>query len=230
MNRPSFIFILADDLGYADLGCYGGRARRARSPNLDRLARRGLALHRRLFELRRLLAHPLRARHRPLPIPPARRRRRADRQPHRARQPGARAAAGASDPGFAAARRRLRDRARRQVASRLPAALRPAEERLPGVLRADERRRGLLQALRLRRQARPLRGRGGSPARGLPHRSAVGARGAVRSPAEGRALPPLAALHRAALAVGDARGRGRVAAHRRTSRTPTAARCRPTSR
>jgi arylsulfatase A-like enzyme len=38
--RPSFIFILADDLGYADLGCYGGRT--PCSPNLDRLAAQGL--------------------------------------------------------------------------------------------------------------------------------------------------------------------------------------------
>ncbi|HSD52997.1 MAG TPA: sulfatase-like hydrolase/transferase [Burkholderiales bacterium] len=36
----NFVFILADDLGYADLGCYGGRA--PVSPNLDRLAARGL--------------------------------------------------------------------------------------------------------------------------------------------------------------------------------------------
>jgi arylsulfatase A-like enzyme len=36
----SFIFILADDLGYADLGCYGGRA--SVSPCLDRLAAQGL--------------------------------------------------------------------------------------------------------------------------------------------------------------------------------------------
>ncbi|MCC6211872.1 MAG: sulfatase-like hydrolase/transferase, partial [Burkholderiales bacterium] len=40
--RPNFVFILADDLGYADLGCYGGRARPSCSPNLDRMARGGL--------------------------------------------------------------------------------------------------------------------------------------------------------------------------------------------
>jgi arylsulfatase A-like enzyme len=39
-GRPSFVFILADDLGYADLGCYGGRA--PCSPELDRLAAEGL--------------------------------------------------------------------------------------------------------------------------------------------------------------------------------------------
>lgn len=36
----NFIFILADDLGYADLGCYGGRA--PVSPNIDRMAAEGL--------------------------------------------------------------------------------------------------------------------------------------------------------------------------------------------
>ncbi len=36
----NFIFILADDLGYADLGCYGGRA--PISPNIDRMAAEGL--------------------------------------------------------------------------------------------------------------------------------------------------------------------------------------------
>jgi arylsulfatase A-like enzyme len=39
-SRPSFVFILADDLGYADLGCYGGRSNC--SPNLDRIAAEGL--------------------------------------------------------------------------------------------------------------------------------------------------------------------------------------------
>jgi len=39
-GRPNFVFILADDLGYADLGCYGGRV--PCSPELDRLAAQGL--------------------------------------------------------------------------------------------------------------------------------------------------------------------------------------------
>ena len=39
-RRPNFIFILADDLGYADLGWYGGRE--DCSPNLDRMASEGL--------------------------------------------------------------------------------------------------------------------------------------------------------------------------------------------
>jgi len=38
--KPNFVFILADDLGYADLGCYGGRSKC--SPSLDRLAKEGL--------------------------------------------------------------------------------------------------------------------------------------------------------------------------------------------
>ncbi len=39
-SRPNFIFILADDLGHADLGCYGGRA--PVSPRLDELAAQGM--------------------------------------------------------------------------------------------------------------------------------------------------------------------------------------------
>ena len=44
MQRPNIIFIVADDLGYADLGCYGGRTADfgAVSPHIDRLAAQGL--------------------------------------------------------------------------------------------------------------------------------------------------------------------------------------------
>ncbi len=38
--RPNIVFIVADDLGFADLGCYGGRA--PISPVLDRLAGNGM--------------------------------------------------------------------------------------------------------------------------------------------------------------------------------------------
>ena len=38
--RPNIVFILADDLGYGDLGCYG--ATQVDTPNIDRLARAGM--------------------------------------------------------------------------------------------------------------------------------------------------------------------------------------------
>ncbi|HEY6166747.1 MAG TPA: arylsulfatase [Verrucomicrobiae bacterium] len=38
-DKPNIIFLLADDIGYADLSCYG--AKHARTPNLDRLAAQG---------------------------------------------------------------------------------------------------------------------------------------------------------------------------------------------
>lgn len=38
-TRPNFVFILADDLGYSDLHCHGGREKC--SPNLDRMAAHG---------------------------------------------------------------------------------------------------------------------------------------------------------------------------------------------
>src|ERR1043166_5206745 len=39
-KRPNILFILADDLGYGDLGCYGQK--QIRTPNIDRLAAEGV--------------------------------------------------------------------------------------------------------------------------------------------------------------------------------------------
>ena len=39
-KKPNIIFILSDDLGYGDLGCYGQK--RIKTPNIDRLAAEGM--------------------------------------------------------------------------------------------------------------------------------------------------------------------------------------------
>ena len=41
-SRPNIVFILADDLGYGDLGCFGQK--KIRTPNLDQLAKEGMRL------------------------------------------------------------------------------------------------------------------------------------------------------------------------------------------
>lgn len=38
-KRPNILVILADDLGYTDIGCYGAEID---TPNIDRLAKEGI--------------------------------------------------------------------------------------------------------------------------------------------------------------------------------------------
>jgi arylsulfatase len=38
-SKPNIIFILVDDMGYSDLGCYGSEVQ---TPNLDQLAEQGM--------------------------------------------------------------------------------------------------------------------------------------------------------------------------------------------
>jgi arylsulfatase A-like enzyme len=40
VKKPNIIFIMADDLGYADLGCYGQKI--IQTPNIDKLAKEGM--------------------------------------------------------------------------------------------------------------------------------------------------------------------------------------------
>ena len=50
-QKPNVVFILADNMGYGDLGSYGGgELRGAPTPRLDRLAREGLRLTQFLVE------------------------------------------------------------------------------------------------------------------------------------------------------------------------------------
>ena len=41
-ERPNILVILADDLGYGDVGCYGALPKHVRTPNMDRLATEGI--------------------------------------------------------------------------------------------------------------------------------------------------------------------------------------------
>lgn len=39
-KQPNIIFVMADDLGYGDLGCYGSK--QIKTPNIDRIASEGI--------------------------------------------------------------------------------------------------------------------------------------------------------------------------------------------
>ena len=63
-RSPNVILILADDLGYGDLSCYG--ATKIKPPNIDLIAKKRPALYRCLCVGGDLLAEPLRHYDRPL--------------------------------------------------------------------------------------------------------------------------------------------------------------------
>ena len=52
-NRPNVVFLLADNLGFGDVGCYGaGEQRGMPTPNIDRLASEGVRLNQFMVEER----------------------------------------------------------------------------------------------------------------------------------------------------------------------------------
>ena len=212
---PNIVFIMADDLGYADVSCYGRPD--FKTPNIDRIAAQGvrflqgyansavcsatrtaLITGRYQYRLRVGLEEPL------------------------GRQQRRRPAARASDAAVAAQESRLRHDARRQVAPRRAARLRPAQERLRPLLRLPRRRPRLLPPHARRPQRRSVgRRRAGAPD-GVPD-------GAVRRPRRrchqrlrevASAVLPEPPLQRAALAVGSAGRRGRIGAPPRRGARP----------
>lgn len=42
LDKPNIVFIIVDDLGPFDLGCYGGNKHKIRTPNIDRMAAEGM--------------------------------------------------------------------------------------------------------------------------------------------------------------------------------------------
>ena len=41
-EKPNIIVIMADDLGYGDIGCYGAKPKNLKTPHIDKLAANGL--------------------------------------------------------------------------------------------------------------------------------------------------------------------------------------------
>ena len=42
-DKPNIVFILADDFGYSSLNCYGAEKSLVRTPNVDRIAEKGMS-------------------------------------------------------------------------------------------------------------------------------------------------------------------------------------------
>ena len=145
--KPNIVFIMADDLGYADVSCYG----RATTPRPISIAWRSKELKFTQAYANSAICSPTRigADHRPLPVCACRS---GSRSRSIAPRPKDRPAAEPSDPAVAAQEGGLRHDAGRQMASRLPARLQPAQERLRPLLRDLRRLDRLFQS----RQQSPI--------------------------------------------------------------------------
>ena len=209
-KRPNVLFILADDLGYGDLSCYGRPD--YQTPVLDAFARQGIKF------TSAYAAAPV--------CTPTRCAYITGRYPQRLAVGLEEPLKDASPPDVGLPPdhptiasllegERLRHVARRQVASGLEAGVRPQPPRLRRVLRHPERRRRLLHA---QRPTRRRRGAGASRSLGEPradrtcrlpdgpvHRTG---RWNIIGRRAREAVLPEPAVHGAALAVGRARGRG----------------------
>ena len=109
-TRPNVVVIYADDLGYGDVSAYGAKA--IQTPNIDRLAKAGPALHRRARGRGDLHAVALRAADRRVRLPQARARASCPATRRSIIEPGR------TTLRVDAARGGLRDGRRRQVAPR----------------------------------------------------------------------------------------------------------------
>ena len=199
-EQANIVFIMADDLGYADVSCYGRRD--YTTPNIDRLASEGMKFTQAYANS--AVCSPTRdgADHRALSVPPAGRARGADQSP----ESEGRSACRPSHPTLPSLLKKAGygTDAGRQMAPRLSAGLRPAQERLRPVLRHLRRRRRLFRSRqqvarrRLYEQEVPVE-RHGYMTDLLGDRAVQTIEGYARSKA---AVLPQPAFHRAALAVG----------------------------
>ncbi len=58
-SKPNIVFILADDFGYTSLNCYGADKSLVRTPNIDRIAEKGMSFSQCLYSCLGLYTHPL---------------------------------------------------------------------------------------------------------------------------------------------------------------------------